>query len=596
MVNPISINDLQISPTEFVHQYALNPTAMMWLLGAGTSRSAGMPTATDIIWDLKHKHYCLHENIEIDSQDIGNHSVRNRIQHYMDSKGYPALWSEEEYSFYFELLFKDDYQKQQIYLNNVLAPEKISLNTGHRILAGMMGSGLANIVFTTNFDEVIETAYASVFGLNLHSFHLEGSYAALEALNANRFPIYTKLHGDFRYQKIKNLSDDLQENDAALMRCLLAAATRYGMVVSGYSGRDANIMEMLHNAIQQNNAFPGGLFWTAFNLESVTPPVMQLISEARSRKITAGIVETGTYDETMNRIWRQIPNKKAEVVKQINPKTVTAVNIPLPNPGSEFPIVRTNALPIVSMPERCGSAKHRNSVGYDDIKEVITEKNPDALLTNLDGIAFFGNGSEITKSFGNENITSIAPSPLPYSVAQIDESTHLKSFYEKTLVKALCEGKPLFSSRKGATFFIYPDFKKVRETLFDPLKNVLGYNGNQGYINGRVPELPDTFWIEALSVRVDITNNNAWLLLKPDIWISPQAKRQDAIEFLRGKKLKRWNSKQYDLLDAWIKIIFGGVRKADVVVCAYPESDYPAAFRICTRTAFSRHAGGRHVR
>lgn len=79
-------------------------------------------------------------------------------------------------------------------------------------------------------------------GKPLSSFHLEGSYAALDALNAEEFPLYAKLHGDFRYRSVKNLSADLISNDEQIQQCFLAAASRFGMIVSGYSGRDANVM------------------------------------------------------------------------------------------------------------------------------------------------------------------------------------------------------------------------------------------------------------------------------------------------------------------------------------------------------------------
>jgi hypothetical protein len=58
----------------------------MWFLGAGTSHTAGMPTATDIIWDLKRKYYCLQENQTIQTHGINNKAVRGKIQSYMDSK------------------------------------------------------------------------------------------------------------------------------------------------------------------------------------------------------------------------------------------------------------------------------------------------------------------------------------------------------------------------------------------------------------------------------------------------------------------------------------------------------------------------------
>jgi hypothetical protein len=41
------------------------PQNFAWFLGAGASRSAGLPTATDIIRDLKRRYYCQQENEDI---------------------------------------------------------------------------------------------------------------------------------------------------------------------------------------------------------------------------------------------------------------------------------------------------------------------------------------------------------------------------------------------------------------------------------------------------------------------------------------------------------------------------------------------------
>ena len=59
------------------------PQNFAWFLGAGASRSAGLPTATDIIWDLKRRYYCQQENEEISRQDVHLEAVRSRIQSYM---------------------------------------------------------------------------------------------------------------------------------------------------------------------------------------------------------------------------------------------------------------------------------------------------------------------------------------------------------------------------------------------------------------------------------------------------------------------------------------------------------------------------------
>ena len=86
---------------------------------------------------------------------------------YVDSKGYPALWSSAEYLFYFDLTFGKDYSSQQQYIRDQLESQKISLNVGHRILAAFLEMGLAKVIFTTNFDEVIETAFSAVAGKQL---------------------------------------------------------------------------------------------------------------------------------------------------------------------------------------------------------------------------------------------------------------------------------------------------------------------------------------------------------------------------------------------------------------------------------------------
>ena len=222
------------SEHSFMSHFVQNAQHLMWFLGAGTSRTAGIPSATDIIWELKRKYYCLHENQDLRSHDIHNKAIQRKIQDYLDSKGFPSLMSPEEYSFYFDLTFKNDYSSQQKFIVDQLDPHTLSLNIGHRVLAAFLEMGLTRVIFTTNFDEVIETAFSTITGKNLPSFHLEGAYAALDASNAEWFPIYAKIHGDFRYRSIKNLTSDLLKNDQELQKCFLAASNRFGLIVSEF--------------------------------------------------------------------------------------------------------------------------------------------------------------------------------------------------------------------------------------------------------------------------------------------------------------------------------------------------------------------------
>src|SRR5690606_22251811 len=136
---------------------------------------------------------------------------------------------------------------------------------------------MSRLVFTTNFDNVLETAYAFMTGQNLHAFDLNGSYAAMNALNNEVFPIYAKMHGDFRYFEMKNLPEQLVNNDAEIEKCFVQATSRFGLVVAGYSGRDTNVMAAFEKALQNENAFPKGLFWITSVQGQVFPAVEELI-------------------------------------------------------------------------------------------------------------------------------------------------------------------------------------------------------------------------------------------------------------------------------------------------------------------------------
>jgi len=585
----------EIKEIDFRQHVSQTGRQLMWFLGAGASRSSGLPTATDLIWDLKLRYYCSQENQDVVAHDVSNRSVQARIQAYMDSKGFPPLCDPAEYSFYFELLFGKDYAAQQNYLNTALATEKISSTIGHRALAALLNLGLARIIFTTNFDEVVESAYASLSGKNLTTFHLEGSYAALEALNAERFPFYAKVHGDFRYQSVKNLSDDLLHNDREIQKCLVAAAARFGMVVSGYSGRDGNVMAMFREAIEQNNAFPHGLYWTVTRISRVEKPVRELMDYAHSKGVKGGIIETGTFDEMLAKIWRLVADKNPDIDGKVRSATAKQVRIPLPPAGTTYPILRTNALRITGFPSTCGTIDYDGDLDIKQLKDVLFEKRPPCSVCYTDRILFWGDGKELAKFYEPDRVKSISSFEIDDLVRAIDASTYLKSMVEQTVATALVADKPLLLRKQGKTWYAITNHEEANSDALKPVRDALSWKDrdgkvHNGVVNGRVPGLKDAHWAEAVSLRVEERNGELWLLLQPDVWISPNKMREEATDFLYQKKIRRYNKQASQILSAWIEIFLGGVGKRDANVIAYKGTEHSAEFQISMRSAFSRRS------
>ena len=225
---------------------------------------------------------------DIERQDLQNSAVRDRLQAYFDARGFPSLGDSDEYSAYFERIFGDDKERQRRYIKGMLSEDRVSLSVGNRVFGALISEGLTRIAFTTNFDTVVEKAVAEMGHQSLSPYHLEGAPAANAALNNEEYPLYCKLHGDFRYDSLKNLSADLKQQNEDLAVCVVNAGSRFGFVVAGYSGRDDSVMQLFDCVLSAPNPFPHGLFWTVMKGTTVPPSVLRLIERgdrARCRSV-----------------------------------------------------------------------------------------------------------------------------------------------------------------------------------------------------------------------------------------------------------------------------------------------------------------------
>src|SRR5216684_2537381 len=138
------------------------PQNFAWFLGAGASHSAGLPTASDLLWLMKRTYYNQEENQGVLAQDLQNPAVRTRIQSFMLSRGFPDEWAPDEYATYFLKIFGDDRERQATYIRQRLSEEHVTLNVGQRVLGAMIAIGHCRVAFSTNFDTIIEKAVAEV--------------------------------------------------------------------------------------------------------------------------------------------------------------------------------------------------------------------------------------------------------------------------------------------------------------------------------------------------------------------------------------------------------------------------------------------------
>ena len=586
-----------IDQVELTNFFCARPQNFAWFLGAGASRSAGLPTATDIIWDLKRRYYCREENQEIERQDVQNEAVQARIQSFMDARGLPAAWAEDEYGTYFEKIYGANKEQQRRYLMEFLSEEKVSLVVGNRVLGALIASGLTRVAFTTNFDSVVEKSVAEVGGKSLSAFHLEGSFAAIQALNNEEYPIYCKLHGDFRYESIKNLPADVARQNEELAACLVNAGRRFGFVVAGYSGRDASVMKVLHNVLDGGNAFPHGLFWTGLKGSPIPPAVDQLLERAGARDVDARYVEIETFDALMLRLWRNIDQKPAGFNAKVQRTGSASVNIPLPASGRGRPLLRFNALPVRELPRRCLSLSFKMPKDWADLREARRESEGRMILTKGDAVWCWGKKETIRAQFGDD-LASISETELPLDFTSA-ENLHVKGFLEEAICAAIARERPVLSRTSRSSAYLIADAYAEDVGALDPLFRVVGKTsgivpGLFSAVTDEHPQAQQVRWSEAAQVSVDRKNGGVWLVVDPDIWIWPPRSRQDAVEFLDQRRRDRYNKKYNELLSAWVQIILGTEERGIEVRLTASDGAEGAGnptFLVGSRTAFAWRLG-----
>ena len=99
--------DLTLDLPSFLRLFQRRGRSIMWLLGAGASRAAGIKTGWDMIWDFKRSIYRSQKGVR-DSALPDNTDIRARrlIQRYFDETGdYPPSDDPTEYSAYFEAAY-----------------------------------------------------------------------------------------------------------------------------------------------------------------------------------------------------------------------------------------------------------------------------------------------------------------------------------------------------------------------------------------------------------------------------------------------------------------------------------------------------------
>lgn len=563
---------------DFVRRFSLRSKSLMWLLGAGASASAGIPTATDLIWEFKQKLYVSQRRVSPQVvSDLSNPAIRAMLQGHIDGSGrYPPIGAADEYAALFEATYPAEADRRA-YLDAKLKGGRPSY--GHLALATLMRAQQLRIVWTTNFDSLIADACAKVYGTTavLSSIDLDAPLIAEELIKEERWPIEVKLHGDFRSRRLKNTEGELRHQDSKLRQVLLDSCRTNGLIVAGYSGRDESIMDTLREALSVSGAFPTGLFWLHREGGEALAQVYGLLEEAAKHGIDASLVKVPNFDEALRDLIRMQSNIDTSILEAFAKERSIVSSAPLPVGGRIWPVVRLNALPITKLPTVCRLIAC--SVGGSaDARKAIEEVAGTAIVTRVRaGVIGFGSNSCLRQAYERYQITTFDLYSIDRKHLRYDSSE--RGLLKDALTTALVRERGLVVVRSGASSILAP--ASPNAPAWEALGRTIG-----GPITGVVRGHGEMEWREGLEIGLGWAKDQLWLLIEPRIAFfgMNEMNKAAAADFARERTATRYNGQLNNLLSFWVDKIIG---QGEELRALGDGHEVDATFLLSSNTAYS---------
>ena len=590
----------RLSGRQFARRFAVRAPSVAWLMGAGTSAASGIPTGYDMIVDFKTRLFCEGVGLSRREVDPVDPLWSTRIDAYLESRGFPPAGDPTEYAVSFEAAYPAEADRRA-YIE--AAVRRGSATFGHRVVGALIATRRAPAVFTTNFDDLVEDSAVVADAVLPVEARARMTVAALDSaeraercMNESTWPLLVKLHGDYRSASLKNTTAELVAQDERLRRVLLASCSRFGLVVIGYSGRDASVMAVLTAALHEPNPYPGGLWWVARPNSTLLPAVRDLLTAATQRNLEVAVVEVGTFDELAADIDAESewPESLEHHIRMAKPKPRLVPVQFASNTGERFPTLRCSALPLLRLPAVARRVVLGQPISTSEMRAAMAAVRPRPVASTVgSSVVAFGRDADLLAAFapfGSRLDGEAALDPLRDSWA-------LGLVYD-ALVRALARGTPLIPSLRSRGHLLFvrqPDRSRDDERALrdrEQLK-VLG-NAYDAPLTGRVPGIGLPF-AEAVAIRLEHRLEQWWCVFDPFTWVDfghgevSKDVKDAAADWRRERWAQRRNKVWAKIVDAWPRLLVPD-RTATLPVFALDGAGIDASFELSAVTAWSTPA------
>lgn len=263
------------------------------LLGAGASDSSGILTAEGMVKEWQQQ--------LANEKGAGGHDA---LAAYYEWKRDNAEPNDSDYACLFKYLYQESAERQ-LYLERVIDGRLPTL--GYLFLAGLIAGGRFNRVLTTNFDDLVNDALRLYYDIRPIVSAFDSAVAGIRV--ASPRPKILKLHGDFLFDNLRNVGQELRSLDRNMEQKLLETCKNAGLIVVGYGGADDSIMDPIRLMLRDRDSqfLSLGLHWCIYQASPEVPIVVpeKLEDLVRSHGDRVHLYVIRGFDSLMESMFRE---------------------------------------------------------------------------------------------------------------------------------------------------------------------------------------------------------------------------------------------------------------------------------------------------
>jgi SIR2-like domain len=206
---------------------------------------------------------------------------------------FPSKGSADEYGFYIEACFPISADRRAYFAEKIRAARP---HLGYHILCKLAESALVDSVWTTNFDGLPARA-AGNYSVTPIEVGIDSQERLPRQVRSGEL-LTVSLHGDYRYDALRNTPEELQQQETSLRKALIERLNAMPCLVVGYSGRDRSIMQTFEEAYSAKGT--STLYWCGF--AEITNEIENLLETARAAGRKAFYIPILGFDDLMTRL------------------------------------------------------------------------------------------------------------------------------------------------------------------------------------------------------------------------------------------------------------------------------------------------------